>query len=90
MDVKVVHCQKYDYNIYIGHGTIWGNPYIIGQDGNRKEVIDKYRQYALGNKEIMDSLPFLKNKVLGCWCKPKICHGDILIELVENKIILTI
>jgi len=90
MPIKVVHCQKYDYDVYIGHGTIWGNPFVIGRDGTRKEVIDKYRRYALGSKTIMDSLPFLKDKVLGCWCKPKACHGDVLIELVENKTILTV
>jgi hypothetical protein len=90
MVTKIVHCQKHDYDIYIGHGTIWGNPFVIGKDGTRKEVIDLYREYALGNKEIMESLPKLKNKVLGCWCKPKPCHGDVLIELIDNKGILKI
>ena len=88
--VKVVHCQQYEYDIYIGHGTIWGNPFVIGKDGNRKEVIDKYRIYAQGNKEILESLPKLKNKVLGCWCKPKPCHGDVLKEMIEGIGILTV
>ena len=88
--VKVVHCDKDDYDIYIGRGSIWGNPFEIGKDGTRKEVINKYRQYALTNKKIMDSLPLLKNKVLGCWCKPKSCHGDVLKEMIEGKTILTV
>lgn len=90
MMTRVVHCEKEEYDIYIGHGTIWGNPFIIGEDGTRKEVIDKYRTYALKNKEIQESLPILKDKVLGCWCKPKACHGDVLVELIDGKGILTI
>jgi len=87
---KIVHCNKEEFDIYIGRGTIWGNPYIIGKDGNRKEVIDKYRIYASTNKEIIESLSILQNKVLGCWCKPKACHGDILIEMIEKTGILTV
>lgn len=90
MVTKIVHCEKSDYDIYIGHGTIWGNPFIIGKDGSRSEVIAKYRIYALKNKEIMESLPKLKGKVLGCWCKPKACHGDVLIELINNPGIMII
>jgi len=90
MSTKVVHCQKQEYDIYIGHGTIWGNPFIIGKDGTRKEVIDKYRIYASTNQKIIDSLPDLKDKVLGCWCKPKPCHGDVLIEMIYNTGIMLI
>lgn len=35
-------------DIYIGGGSIWGNPFIIGRHGNREEVIAQYRQYILG------------------------------------------
>ena len=34
---------------------------------------------------LMNNLHELKGKVLGCWCKPKPCHGDMLIELIENQ-----
>jgi len=88
--IKIVHCDKEEYDVYIGRGSIWGNKFEIGKDGTRKEVIDKYRTYVLNNKELMNLLPFLKDKVLGCWCKPKACHGDVLKEIVENKMILTI
>ena len=39
---KVVNKYKQPYDIYIGRGSKWGNPFIIGQDGNREEVINKY------------------------------------------------
>ena len=80
--MKVVHCKKEKYDVYIGRPSKWGNPFTIGKDGTREEVIQKYREYLLANKELMKSLPELKDKTLGCWCKPKACHGDVLIEMV--------
>lgn len=87
---KVVHCQNETYDIYIGRPSKWGNPYSIGQDGNRKEVIKKYEQYILKNKDLMNSLHELEGKILGCWCKPNSCHGDVLVKLLNNKGVLTI
>jgi len=81
---RVVHCKKEDYDVYIGRPGLWGNPFIIGEDGSREEVIDKYRQYLLGNRALMDSLHMLKGKTLGCWCAPLPCHGDVLVEMIEN------
>ena len=79
---RVVHCKKENYDIYIGRPSKWGNPF---KDGTRKQVIEKYRKYILSNKELLDSLDELEGKILGCWCKPKSCHGDILVELIEKK-----
>ena len=84
MVTKIVHCKKEKYDIYIGRPSKWGNPFSIGKDGTRKEVIQKYKEYILGKPDLLDSLHELKDKVLGCWCKPKACHGDILIELIER------
>jgi len=84
MSVKVVHCSE-QYDVYIGRGSKWGNPFEIGVDGNRKEVIDKYRQYILTRDDLIDTLSELNDKVLGCWCKPKACHGDVLKELIDSK-----
>jgi hypothetical protein len=56
----------------------------IKRDGTRAEVISKYREWLLSNKELLAQLHELKGKVLGCWCKPNYdCHGDFLIELTE-------
>lgn len=78
--MKVVHCKKENYDVYIGRGSKWGNPFVLGKHGNREEVIRKYENYLLGNKDLMNSLEDLKGKTLGCWCKPKACHGDILVK----------
>jgi hypothetical protein len=82
---RVVHCKKESYDIYIGRPTKWGNPFKIGKDGNREEVIQKYRRYLLGRPDLMESLKDLKGKTLGCWCKPEACHGDVLAELADDE-----
>jgi hypothetical protein len=82
--VTVVHCKKTKYDVYIGRPSKWGNPFEIGRDGTREEVIEKYRNYLDNNQELLDALPELMHKTLGCWCKPHACHGDVLIERLSN------
>ena len=78
MSNKVVHCKKDYYDVYIGRPSKWGNPFTIGKDGTRIEVISKYEDYLVKNPKLFNALPELKNKILGCWCAPKPCHGDVL------------
>jgi hypothetical protein len=80
----VVNIRTSSYDVYIGRGSKWGNPYHIGKDGNRKEVIEKYRQYILKKPELLENLHELKGKRLGCYCAPLPCHGDVLIELMNE------
>jgi hypothetical protein len=56
----------------------WENPFVIGKDGDRKTCIDKYKEYAILNGIDIRARKELKGKILGCFCKPKECHGDIL------------
>lgn len=83
-EMKVVHCKREAYDVYIGRPSIWGNPFIIGKDGTREEVIEKYRNWILNNEYLMSRLHELKGKTLGCWCAPKACHGDVLLELANK------
>jgi len=83
--MKVVHCKRDRFDLYIGRPSKWGNPFAIGRDGNRDQVIAKYRSWVVSQKHLMNSLSELEGKVLGCWCAPKPCHGDVLIELVEER-----
>lgn len=78
MGARVVHCKKADYDVYIGRPSKWGNPYVVGKDGDREKVIRMYEEYLLGRKDLMNSLWELRGKTLGCWCRPKACHGDVL------------
>ena len=81
---RIVHCKKSSYDVYIGRPSKWGNPYVIGKDGTRAEVIAKYESYIRNSPELVSSLHELKNRVLGCWCDPLPCHGNILIKLLKE------
>ena len=81
---RVVHCKREPYDVYIGRPGKWGNPFTIGPDGTREEVIIKYEAYIRSKPELLAALPELKDKVLGCWCAPKACHGDVLMRLVSE------
>jgi plasmid maintenance system antidote protein VapI len=82
--LRVVHCKKEKYDVYIGRPSKWGNPFVIGKDGDRLEVIQKYKNWLLNNPELLKDIHELQDKVLGCWCHPKICHGDVLVELLSD------
>lgn len=80
--VNIRSGQQYD--IYIGRPSKWGNPFKIGRDGTRSEVIEKYRDWAAHNHTICESLYEIKGKTLACYCKPQACHGDVLVEMIEE------
>ena len=74
-------------DLYIGRPSILGNPFVIGRDGTREEVINKYEDYAWDKIEtddifrqaIIDSV----GSTLVCWCSPEACHGDV-IEMIAH------
>lgn len=76
----VVHCKKIKYAVYIGRPSKWGNPFVIGRDGTREQVIEKYEQWLLKQPHLIEALSELKDKILGCWCSPLACHGDVLVR----------
>jgi len=63
-----------------GHGC------RVGKDGDREEVISKYEAYIMNKPDLLRQLQELEGKVLGCWCSPKACHGDVLKIMVEDRI----
>lgn len=81
-----------DNFVYIGRGSKWGNPYthIKGKTKaeflvkNREESIEKYEEWIRQKPELIRCLCALKGKRLGCFCRPYHCHGDVLIELIEE------
>jgi len=84
---KVVNIKTYDGDdfIPIHRGTRWGNPFHIGKDGNREEVIIKYEKYIRGREDLLADLPKLVGERLGCFCYPKPCHGNILVKLINER-----
>lgn len=90
----VVHCKKEPFDVYIGRGrgSQWGNPFSH-QEGTqarfkvdtREEAIACFREWLLRQPDLVERAKReLKGKVLGCWCHPKACHGDVLAEIANG------
>jgi len=88
MSTTVVNKYNSEYDVYIGRGSIFGNPFVIGKDGTRDEVILKYRNYFYDkikkDEDFLKAVLLLKDKKLGCYCKPQDCHGDVIAGFVDN------
>lgn len=71
-----------DWDVRVDRATRWGNPFRLGQDGNRQEVIVKYRRYLWNELQTgrlgLHALAALDEKRLACWCAPRTCHADVL------------
>jgi hypothetical protein len=88
----VVHFKKKPFDVYIGRPSKWGNPFSHKEGTqaqfkvrDRREAIQKFEEYLLNNEELMSQLHELEGKVLGCWCKPQACHGDVLAHYANTK-----
>lgn len=93
MSNLVVHCKQMPYDIYIGRPSKWGNPYSHKHGtlakykvNTREEAVQAYREYITNGdgKHLLNDLHELKDKALGCWCKPLQCHGDVLVQLIKE------
>ena len=77
------HAQDKGVFVRIDRFSNYGNPFILGQDGDRDEVCDKYAIYFDLKTSLHNSVKDLKGKALGCHCFPKRCHGDHLKEVAD-------
>lgn len=83
-----------DCDVYIGRqcymggwklpASKWANPFSVKSCGTVEIAVEKYRQYILERPELLNCIGELEGKRLGCWCKPGLCHGDVLVELVKQ------
>lgn len=96
MHPNVVHCQEASYDVYIGRrnprvraeDTTWGNPFVIPRDGDRGTVLEKYTAWIAKQKGLLErARRELKGKVLGCWCAPLACHGDVLARIANEDVV---
>jgi ParB-like chromosome segregation protein Spo0J len=72
----------------IDRGTQWGNPFVMGEDGDRDTVCDSFEVYFNLKPSLQVKIPSLAGKVLGCWCFPERCHGNHLVDqLTEQEVI---
>jgi len=79
----IVHCKVEDYDVYIGRPSKWGNPFVLTDESERDMILSQYGLWLLDQDKLLSSLGELDGKILGCWCKPRQCHGDVLAEIVE-------
>jgi hypothetical protein len=90
----VVHCKYANYDVYIGRGQCpktgapgeWGNPFVMQSHTveERRRVIDLYREWLLAQPELVQKAQReLRGKILGCWCAPQACHGDVLVTVAN-------
>ena len=81
MKTRVVH-RSDPHDVYIGRPSKWGNPF---SDGTRAQNIARFEEYLRNNPELLGQIEELRGKTLACWCKPKACHGDIIVKLLQEK-----
>lgn len=92
----VVHCKKEKFDVYIGRGGMFGNPYthLEGKTlakykvASRNEAVEAYEPYARermkNDEEFKKAVAGLWGKVVGCFCTPLRCHGEILVRLADE------
>jgi hypothetical protein len=82
---RVVNLHHEPCDVNIMRPGPWGNPFVIGRDGDRAEVIAKYSAWIMRQPALMARLGELRGRVLGCCCKPEPCHGDVLAALADGR-----
>lgn len=71
--------------VYVGRPSRWGNPFEIGRDGSRDEVVAKHRAWLLSDPaRVAAAKRLLRGKDLVCWCAPLACHADTLMEIANE------
>lgn len=90
---KVVNMRHESYDVDISRNSKWGNPFSHKKGtlakfvvSSRKEAIEAHYNWVKfgGGKHLLDELEELRGKSLGCFCKPKLCHGDNYVRLLNE------
>ncbi len=103
LDIRVANVRREKIGRYIGRATRdhraspLGNPFVIGRDGARAEVIAKYEVWLRARiaardlailRELARLLNLLKRGPLTllCWCAPEACHGDVVVRVLSDLV----
>jgi hypothetical protein len=92
---RVVNLRREDHDVYIGRPSLWANPfstkpskYDVVKCASVEEAVERYREYIVDRlyqeSSLRQELRKLKGKRLGCFCAPRLCHGDVLKEIIEK------
>lgn len=86
--VNVKHARRGSY-AYIGRPGSLGNPFVMHRESDRARVIDEFREWFYikveHDPEFREMVLALKGQDLGCWCAPRACHGDVILEWLEAQ-----
>lgn len=97
-DIYIGRCDRCQYGTGLHNPhchpsagpSIWGNPYshkpgtlALYQVATVELAITAYRQYLLESPHLLEQLPILTGKILGCWCWPKPCHGQVILSMLD-------
>lgn len=99
MQTKIVNLRKEKYDVYIGrkgrfNDGYFGNPFPLKSKKfpngfSREDCLKAYRfyfNYRIKTDQLFkERVDFLRGKVLGCFCKPHACHGDVIVEYLESS-----
>ena len=87
MKTRVVHCKREPFDVYIGRPGPWGNPFRLEREADREMILEKYREWIVRQPHLLARLGELRGRILGCWCAPRLCHGDVLAELADCEVV---
>jgi hypothetical protein len=93
---RVVNLRRESFDVYIGRAGngqdgYFGNPFRMERPhaGERSRAVEKYREWFLErierDPEFRRRVLELRDKALGCFCKPQACHGDVIVEWLEKQ-----
>lgn len=89
---RAVNKYREEYDVYIGRGSKWGNPFSHKQGTKaeyvvptRDEAVSRFEEYLLSRPDLLADLDEIRGKRLGCFCKPAACHGDVLARYADGQ-----
>ena len=86
MKTVVVNKHKEPFDVYIGRPGPFGNPLILRREEERALVLERFRRWFLRNRALQELVwRELRGKRLGCFCKPRACHGDVYVEYINQR-----
>lgn len=87
-----MHCKRDLYDVLIDRTTIYGNPYPMRTESDRVRVVRMYEKYARARMRedaaFRDAVRTLYGKTVACWCAPRLCHGDVLLRLAVELVLI--
>ncbi|MGF1611893.1 MAG: DUF4326 domain-containing protein [Kiloniellales bacterium] len=73
--------------VYVGRPSRWGNPFVVGRDGDREACKERHRAWIMAPEQAAlraEARAELRGKTLACWCRPdQACHADTLLEIAN-------